>query len=84
VTKEGSFVKCVCHGRSLLLHTQLTQCSFHFLLTIMENQIFIPFCEIKTNKMHFTFLIYWNILFSTCFEMINYSSSVGTYCICSI
>jgi len=41
-------------------------------------------CIIKTNKMHFSFLIYFNNLSSTCFEYSNYSSSGGSYCICSI
>jgi hypothetical protein len=39
---------------------------------------------IKTNKMHFSFLIYSNNLSSTFFEQNNYSSSGGSYCICII
>jgi len=34
--------------------------------------------------MHFSFLIYFHNLSSTCFEYSNYSSSAGSYCMCSL
>jgi len=40
--------------------------------------------NVKFNKMYFSFLIYFNILSSACFEYRNYSSSGGSYRICSI
>jgi hypothetical protein len=40
-------------------------------------------CLIKTNRMHFSFLIYSNNLSSTCFQYSNYLSSGGSYCVCS-
>ena len=44
----------------------------------------VKICAIRTNKMHFYFLIYFSDLSSTCFEYSNYSSSGDSYCICSI
>ena len=41
-------------------------------------------CIIKTNMMHFSFLIYFKNLNPTCFKYSNYSSSAGSYCIGSI
>ena len=41
-------------------------------------------CVIKTNKMHFSFLIYFNNLSCTCFEHLNNSSSGCSYSICSM
>ena len=43
-----------------------------------------PFSRfIKNNKMLFSFLIYSNNLSSACFEQSYFSSSGGSYCICS-
>jgi hypothetical protein len=39
---------------------------------------------IRTNTMHFSFLIYFNNLFCICLEYSNYSSSGGSYCMCSV
>jgi len=41
-------------------------------------------CLIKTNKTHFSFLIYSNNLSCTCFEQSNCSSWGCSYCMCSI
>ena len=41
-------------------------------------------CLIRTNKMQFSILIYFNNLFSTRFEKSNYSSSGSSYCMCSM
>jgi len=49
-----------------------------------EHIILDYFCLIKANKMHFSFLIYFNNLSSTCFELSNYSPSGDSYCICSL
>jgi len=53
-------------------------------ITTPLNEGYQSECLKKTNKMHFSFLIYSNNLSSTCFEQSNYSSSGGSYCTCSI
>ena len=50
------------------------------IITAFREDHYLP----KKDQPDALFLIYFHNLFSTCFEYSNYSSSEGSYCMCSI